>query len=319
MQLGGQGVSGIMAKPDPVPCIALQTLRCMSVIPSKHRMSSRDVGWRSLLLDIHSGVASHDPYDSVATPDPRIGVTLSGRFSADFHSGGRWRHDAHAPGSINLHRTGDQTRYRFPRPQDADFRLALVYYPLSQLEAAADHLRRPGQSAAVPAFGSQVVRDPALTEVTLNLVRAMEQGADDFYAETVAAWLAVHMVTRHGDAAQDGPRRAEPLSDQRLTRVIDYMSAHFAEPVTLERLAAEACISKFHFNRLFARKMGTTPYRYLTRLRLHAAQEMLVTTVLPIARIAAACGFLNPSHFSAAFTKEFGMPATTFRADHQRL
>ena len=299
------------------PSIAPQTLECMSVIPTRHRASSRDIGWRSLLLDLHSGVASSDPYDSVATTDPRIGITISGRFSAEFYTAGGWRRDAHGPGSINVHRTGEQTRYRFPKPEDPDFKLALVYYPLEQLEAAAEHLRRPGQAGGVPSFHSMVGRDPVLTQVILALANAMHRGVGDFYAESVASWLAVHMLTRHGDVPEGTPRNLGDIPDQRLARVIEYMSVHFAEPLTLEQLAAEACISKFHFNRLFTRKVGETPHRYLTGLRLDAASRMLVTTDLTIAKIGEACGFPASSHFSAAFASRFGMSARKYRLSHR--
>ncbi len=300
------------------PSIAAQTLQCMSVIPTTRRSSSRELGWRSLLVDLHSGVASSDPYDSVPTTDPRVGVTISGRFSAELYARGRWRHDAHGPGSINVHRTGDATRYRFPKPHDPNFTVALIYYPLDQLRAAADHLRRPGQSTRLPSFDSVVGRDPALTQMTLALVDAMHQGVGDFYAETVAAWLAVHMITRHGDVAQRAIRNAPDISDQRLARVIEYMAARFAEPITLEQLAAEACISKFHFSRLFTRKIGETPHRYLSGMRLEAASRMLVTTDLTIAQVGAACGFPAASHFSAAFANRFGMSATEYRVKRRR-
>lgn len=295
------------------PAIAPQTLQCMSVIPSISRLSSRSGGWRSLLLDVHSGVGSNEPYDSVRTTDPRIGVTLSGRFAAELYTNGRWRHDAHGPGSINVHRTGEQTRYRFPQPRDADFKLALVYYPFEQLEAAADHLRRPGQREGVPGFNSHVGRDAALTQMTFALLHALERGVGDIYAETVAAWLAIHMLTRHASATSTHDRSPGEITDARLARVIEYMSTHFADPITLEQLAAEACVSKFHFTRLFTSKVGRTPFRFLIGLRLDVASRMLISTDLSIAQVAAACGFPTLSNFSKAFNARFGKSASRYR------
>ncbi len=295
------------------PTVAPQTLMCMSVIPSAACVSSRSSGWGSLLLDVHSGISSHDPYDSICTTDPRIGVTISGRFAAELHAGGRWRHDVHGPGSINVHRTGEQTRYRFPRPKDADFKLALIYYPLAQLEAAAEHLRQPGQPARVPSFNSRVGRDPALTQMTFALIDALDRGVGDIYAETVSAWLAVHMLTRHANMTSTEDRSPGEITDGRLARVMEFMSTNFAEHITLERLAAEACVSKFHFSRLFTTKVGETPYRCLMGIRLDAASRMLVATDLPVGQVAAACGFAALSNFSAAFRRRFGMSAGDYR------
>jgi AraC family transcriptional regulator len=295
--------------------VADASLRCWDVIPTARRKSSREIGWTSLLLDVHSGVASSEPYTSIPTPDPRVGVTLSGRYSADFYTRGHWRHDAHAPGSINVHRTGDLTRYRFPTPEDPDYRMALLYYPIAQLEAATDQLRRIGQRSVVPIFASVVERDPAITSMTFALVNAMASGESDFYAETVAAWLAVHMLTRYSDvASEDDERSPGLLSDARLDRVIEFMSAHLGEPLTLEQLATEACISKFHFSRIFRTKVGKSPHRFLADLRLDAARRRLAATDLPIAQVAGACGFPSSSHFSAAFLSRYGVTPSEYRA-----
>jgi AraC family transcriptional regulator len=289
-----------------------QSLLCRSILPMRSLSSSRDCGWTSLLLDLHSGVTSHEAYESVVTDDPRIGVTVSGRYLAEFWNANRWRHDTHGPGSINVHRTGEQTRYRFPKPQDPDFQLALIYYPKGELERAWEHLRRPAQASSPPSFDSLVGRDPAITQMTLAVLQAMQRGYGDFYAESVAAWLAVHMLTFHSDHTQTDDRRDE-ISDQRLARTIEFMSSNFSQPLTLDQLAAEACISKYHFNRLFTRKVGSSPHRYLAGLRLDAAHQMLTSTDLPVSHIAVECGYPSSKHFSVAFSRRFGMTPTECR------
>lgn len=294
--------------------ISEASLNCRTVIPTRHCVSSRDLGWTSLLLDLHTGVSSNEPYTSVPTPDPRVGVTLSGRYSAEFYTRGRWRHDTHGPGSINLHRTGEASRYRFPEPEDPGYRMALIYYPLRQLEEAAEHLRRIGRPAGIPRFASVVERDPAITQMAFALAEAMARGDPDLYAESAAAWLAVHMLSRHGEAAdRDDVRSPGALTDARLARVIEYMSVHYAEPLSLDRLAAEACISKYHFTRLFRARVGCTPHRFLGDVRLDAARRLLASTDLPVGRIGAACGFPAPAHFSASFLARYGLSPTAFR------
>jgi len=295
--------------------VAPESLRCRDVMPTARCISSRDVGWRSLLIDVHSGVSSHDPFTSVRTPDPRVGVTLSGRYAAECYLNGRWRHDSHAPGSITLHRTDEVARVRFPKPRDADYQAALIYFPLEQLAAAADHCRRIGERSAIPTFNRVIGRDPALTQMARTVVEAMAMGLDDLYGETVAAWLAVHVVTRHGPRANVNESRSiGTLTDARLARVMEYMSSHYAESLTLEQLAAEACISKYHFARLFRQKVGRSPHRYLMEIRLETARRMLLSSDATIAQVAAACGYPTATHFSTAFTRRFGMSPTAFRS-----
>ena len=299
--------------------IAPETLSCRDVMPTSTCISSRDAGWRSLLIDVHSGVSSSEPFTSVQTPDPRVGVSLSGRYSAELYIKGRWRHDRHTPGSITVRRTDEVSVCRFPKPQDADYRAALIYIPVGQLISAAEHYRRAGQPLEIPEF-NVIGRDPALAQMGLSLFEAMTHGADDLYAETAAAWIAVHLLSRYGTHTNSEDRRSGGiLTDARLARVIEYMSCHFAEPLTLEQLAAEACISKFHFVRLFRERVGQSPHRYLAELRLDAAQRMLISSELSIAEIAAECGYSTATHFSTAFARRFGMSPTSFRLNKNFL
>lgn len=294
--------------------ISRQSLLSRSAIPTKRCISSRHTGWTSLLVDVHTGNASTEPYTSIATPDPRIGVTISGRYSAEHFTRGRWRHDDHGPGTINLHRTGEAERYRFPTPEDPNYQVALIYFPFEQLRAAVEHLRKPGQCSTVPLFDNFVDRDPAITQVTLALVRAMAAGEGDLYAQTVAAWLSVHMLHTYGrEAPLTDDRTVGAITDRRLSRVVEFMSAHFAEPLTLEQLADEAGISRFHFARLFKQKVGQSPHRFLATLRLDAARRLLRTTDLSIAAIGSECGYASASHFAAAFTTKYGISPRQFR------
>ena len=99
----------------------------------------------------------------------------------------------------------------------------------------------------------------------------------------------------------------------RLARVIEFMSAHFDKRLTLDQLASEACVSRFHFARLFRSKVGQSPFGFLSGIRLEAARRMLVTSDLSAAEIGAACGYRAPSHFSAAFSAKHGLSPTAFR------
>lgn len=299
------------------PEISAQSLLCKSVIPSRRCFSSRDIGWTSLLLDVHSGNSSTDPYTSIPTSDPRIGVTIHGVYAAEYYSRGQWRHDAHGPGSINIHQTGEAARYRFPVPEDPDYQVALIYFPLEQLRGAAEHLRRPGQPVDVPVFGNFIDRDQAITQMAIALVRAMTLGEDDLYAETVAAWLSVHLLHKYGPNAGHADHRQPGLFvDSRLNRVIEFMSTHFAEVLTLDQLAEEACISRYHFARLFRSKVGLSPHRYLASVRLEAAHRMLQASDRPIADVGRACGYRSSSHFSAAFRARYGVTPRELRGSN---
>jgi AraC family transcriptional regulator len=91
------------------------------------------------------------------------------------------------------------------------------------------------------------------------------------------------------------------------------MRAHLGDDVTVDDLAAVARVSKFHFIRAFALAAGTTPYRYLRRMRLETAAGLLRRTRHSVARIALDCGYRSTGQFARAFRAEYGVPPTLFR------
>ncbi len=83
--------------------------------------------------------------------------------------------------------------------------------------------------------------------------------------------------------------------------------------VTVTELARHAHFSPAQFRRLFRAWVGMAPRTYLRHHRLSLARQLLALTDLPIAAVAARCGFDNPSHFSRAFKRAFGIAPTAYR------
>jgi AraC family transcriptional regulator len=299
----------------PQSCkVAAGSLLAHTVIPSKRYISSREFNWKSLLVDVHSGVSSYEEYESVPTPDVRIGVSLSGSFRCDVYERKQWRDDTFTPGAMMLHYTSDPTSYRFPKPKDDDYKLALIYVPQDLVEAANEDLRRVGSPSRIPEFNSALGRDRTVYEIAHALVDAMGKGGDDLYADVTASWLAVHVLRRYGAMATgDEDRSAGEISHTRLARVLEFMSANYGEALTLESLSSEACISKFHFVRLFKAKTGQSPMKHLTDIRLKAAKRLLLSSDLSVADIACSCGFASSSHLAKQFASRFGLSPSRYR------
>ena len=100
----------------------------------------------------------------------------------------------------------------------------------------------------------------------------------------------------------------------RMNRVVDHIQAHLAEPLDLERLAAIACFSPFHFHRLFRAWMGETLQAFVHRLRLErSAQLLLFDRWRSISEIALDCGFSSSSTFARAFRGAYGVTAGEWR------
>lgn len=84
----------------------------------------------------------------------------------------------------------------------------------------------------------------------------------------------------------------------------------------LPGMAAAAGLSTFHFLRRFKRATGTTPWRYLTDLRLAKAKSLLADPAQSVSGAALAAGFADPAYFSRLFRKRTGVSPRAYRATH---
>lgn len=92
-----------------------------------------------------------------------------------------------------------------------------------------------------------------------------------------------------------------------------FLHQHYSDPVTVKMLADHCHISEGHFSRLFRRYTTASPIRYLNRLRLTRAAELLETTDRKIMEIALDCGFNSLSYFINAFRSEMGCSPSGYR------
>jgi len=100
---------------------------------------------------------------------------------------------------------------------------------------------------------------------------------------------------------------------KRLSRAMDVLRSEFCREISLDQLAAEACLSKYHFLRLFRAAFGLSPYQYIQHLRIEKARTLLVDSVIPITDIAELLGFDNSQSFSRLFFQKMGLYPTQFR------
>jgi AraC-like DNA-binding protein len=91
------------------------------------------------------------------------------------------------------------------------------------------------------------------------------------------------------------------------------MDLHFAEPIDLDRLAAEAGFSKFHFARVFKDAFGETPANYLTRRRVERAKDLLRSANLTVTEVCMLVGFSSLGSFSTRFSELVGMAPSDFQ------
>jgi AraC family transcriptional regulator len=109
------------------------------------------------------------------------------------------------------------------------------------------------------------------------------------------------------------PSLLNQRTTDRIYRVRDYIHTHLDEPLDLDRLADIACLSRFHWHRVYRGLMHETAVQTVRRLRLQRAAFDLASTTLDLDAIAARAAYATPTAFSKAFAASYGQPPATFR------
>lgn len=102
---------------------------------------------------------------------------------------------------------------------------------------------------------------------------------------------------------------------ERLNRVIGFIHDHLDEEIDLNRLADVACLSPYHWHRIYTAMNGETIAATVRRLRLHRAAGFLADTAMRIDTIAEKSGYGSVAAFSRAFTADYGMPPAQYRKE----
>jgi transcriptional regulator GlxA family with amidase domain len=132
-----------------------------------------------------------------------------------------------------------------------------------------------------------------------------------------ALQIARHLVLflrRPGNQSQfSATLSAQAPAREPLREVQRHVIEHPADDLSVEALAARACMSPRHFARAFASESGVTPARYVEQVRLEAARRRLEDTAEPVAAVAAACGFPTAETMRRVFLRTLDVGPAEYR------
>jgi len=94
---------------------------------------------------------------------------------------------------------------------------------------------------------------------------------------------------------------------RRLHRGKEFIDNSFTIPLSIETIAQEACMSEYHFFRLFKSVFGLSPNQYLIQKRLEHSRNILLQDRYSVSTAAIESGFSDIHSFSKAFKKHFGI------------
>lgn len=159
------------------------------------------------------------------------------------------------------------------------------------------------------------VDDEQIRNLIFSLFFELKAGCPSgrLFGESVATALCVHLLRNYAEFPATIPEPRGSLPSVRLKRVLDYVQAHLDADLSLTELASVADMSIYHFSRLFSQSTGFSPHRYILRLRVRRAKELLQRKDLSLSAIACDLGFAHQGHFTTTFRRLVGMTPGSYR------
>ena len=210
----------------------------------------------------------------------------------------------YAVGDFRLVTPGTEIR-RVPSAATVIRAITLPFRPFAEYVAP----RENSSAEALLNLQKDTFRSNSIDFLTQNLARSEQEGAPDFFVESLAHAIVLELWRL--TAAEVGLDGFAAPSDQICARTLalidQYILDSLEDKIDLEKLANVAGMQVFAFSRAFKNATGRSPYQHVLNLRIAQARALVITSKLSLAEIAYRCGFSSQSHMTDAFTSRLGV------------
>lgn len=276
--------------------------------------ASRGEAWRNIKACLVAVPSVTDMMPLPAVSEPFLAWMTSGEADFEEREGrGPWITHRIKKGSFFLTTGGAPYECRWKAVTPEPFEAMHVFLELPLLKHALEET-----------FGTEAssvkLRDlSAFTDEALNALmerlreELLRPKASRLFVQGIAQAIAIHLARNYSEHLSSAGSGSPSLPGFKLRRITDWMAEHMADEFNLDQLAAQAGLSKFHFNRLFKAATGVSPSHYHITLRLDAAKRLLRETKKSVIEVALEVGYSNPSHFAQLFRRETGLSPSDYR------
>ncbi|KAB0657108.1 helix-turn-helix domain-containing protein [Burkholderia territorii] len=164
------------------------------------------------------------------------------------------------------------------------------------------------------------VQDAALGHLAHAVADSLdESGAlNALFVEQMGLAISTHVARRYGNPDARDLRHKGLLSPAKAARAKELLMERVDLGVSIKEVANECDLSRGYFIRAFTRTTGRTPHQWLLEQRVIRARQLIETTYMSLAEIAAECGFADQSHLNRVFARIVGRPPGAWRRELTR-
>ena len=298
----------LAAPPAPPP---KDTLGCISSLLSKD--IERSVGG----LTLHRKCMRDEQFERIemAASDRGflIGVSLNGGHRRTIYGGAGKSERRFQHNSIYI------------RDFSRNFRADLYgKFDFLLVELSRSYLDRLGREHGGTEIGGLTCAPDVQDAVLGHLAHAVANSLDapgalnTLFVEQMGLAIGTHLACRYGNAHARDLQRKGLLSPAKAALAKELLMEKANLGVSIEEVANECDLSRGYFIRAFSRTTGRTPHQWLLEQRVIRARQLIETTDMTLAEIAAACGFADQSHLNRVFVRIVGHPPGAWRRELSR-
>jgi AraC family transcriptional regulator len=212
------------------------------------------------------------------------------------------------PGVVSIIPAGSSSRWDIPKPLNA----VHLYLPQTTLIRVASEADTIAPSDLIERSAHP---DPVTSRLLLSAADVIEGNAalDALFRQQLTDLLATRLLAAHAGEPTTVRPTVGGLSPTALNRAIERLRSDSDADVSLEALASDVGLSRFHFCRAFKESTGVSPHVWLRQHRLEQAMNMLRDPDMSVVSVAVALGYASQTAFAAAFKKLTGESPSDWR------
>ncbi|MDH6170821.1 AraC family transcriptional regulator [Variovorax boronicumulans] len=290
-------------QPAPLPkdtlgCTSSQLQRDQSIGASGIRIHRKS-------MDVQQ---SHQVETEACARGVLVGISMRDGHRRRILDGRRAACHSFDKGSVYIRDFSDRYRADIQRPFD------FVLLEISQASLDQAMEERPGKRAGDLARIAGD-RDDVLFHLAAALTPSLAHpaSASTLFVEQLGVVVTGHLVETYGGAATTAPRTNRILSRSHEARAKEMLRSKMDGSISIADIADSCGLSRSYFIHAFRETTGLTPHQWLIAQRLAHARALLADFEMPLADVAAACGFADQSHFTRVFSQHAGAPPGVWR------
>jgi len=235
---------------------------------------SRGKAWRDLKAWITEPLRETEALAMPGVSEPYLAWTFSGEAEFQEREGnGPWITHRIRKGSFFLTTGGGPYECRWKALTPEPFLAMMTFVELPLFKRALEEVFG-AQAAKVRLRDLSAFTDPDLNWMMEGVRQElMARRASPLRVQGLAQLIATHLARHYAEIPKDAAGESAALPGFKLKQVTDWIETHLDEEFDLERLAARAGLSKFHFHRLFKQATGASPAKYQMTARMNEARR----------------------------------------------